>query len=192
MSETAPAGASPVRKTAHRKIILPRLLAMAGLAGAILFFVYDLVADALFEGEFGSPHFIIESIVFAAVSWALIVGAGDLIRLRARLERERRRTAWLSGVIAENIDDQMKEWGMTRSEKDIAWLIIKGYRFNEIARLRGVKETTTRLQATTLYAKAGVSGRAELVAEFILPLLSSLPKDAPSSRVDSAAQDEER
>ena len=160
------------------------------LAGAILFFGYDLVADALLEGEFGSPHFIIESFVFAGVSWALVFGAADLARLRRRLERERKRNEWLAGALAERIDIQMNEWEMTRSERDIAWLIIKGYRFTEIARLRGVKETTTRLQATHLYAKAGVSGRAELVAEFIQPLLSSLPESASSSDMSSPARDE--
>jgi len=64
---------------------------------------------------------------------------------------------------------------LTKGEKDIAWLVLKGYRFSEIARFRGVKESTPRLQATSIYAKAGVKGRAELVAEILQPLLVSIP-----------------
>ena len=165
---------------AHQKVILHRMLALGALAGAIVFFIYDLVADALLEGEFGSPHFVVEALVFCGVSWALVAGAGDLRRLRARLEREQKRNRLFSRVLAENIGTQMNEWKLTRSEREVAWLIIKGYRFSEIARLRGVQETTSRLQASTLYAKAGVSGRAEFVAEIIQPLLASIPGESPS------------
>ena len=76
---------------------------------------------------------------------------------------------------------------MTRSEKDTAWLIIKGYRFSEIAEIRNVKESTARLQATSLYAKAGVSGRAEFVAEMFLPLLLSATENPTDG--DDASQD---
>ncbi len=75
----------------------------------------------------------------------------------------------------------MEEWKLTRSEKDVAWLIIKGYRFSEIAKARGVRENTARLQATSLYSKAGVHGRAEFVAEIIQPLLISVQDDSPSN-----------
>ena len=145
---------------------------------AILFFVYDLVADTLFEDEFGSPHFVIELIVFVGVSMALVFSVRDLRRLRARLSREEQRNLWLSSALAESINDQMGEWQLTRSEKDVAWLIIKGYRFSEIAQTRGVKESTPRLQATSVYAKAGVSGRAEFVAEIFQPLLLSIPENS--------------
>ena len=151
------------------------MLALTALAGAILFFGYDLVVDALFEDEFGSPHFVIELIVFLGVSLSLIVGTRDLRRLRVRLDRETRRNKVFAGALADSINEQMEEWRLTRSEKDIAWFIIKGYRFSEIAQARSVKESTCRLQATSLYAKAGVSGRAEFVAEIIQPLLMSIP-----------------
>lgn len=155
------------------------MLALIALAGAIVFFVYDLVADVLFEGEFGSPHFVIELLVFIGVSMALVVGARDLRRLRARLARETRVNKALAGALVDTINEQMEEWRMTRSEKEVAWLIIKGYRFSEIADARGVKESTTRLQATSLYAKAGVSGRAEFVGEIIQPLFWSIPENDP-------------
>lgn len=154
-----------------------RMLALAMLALAMLFFAYDLFVDALFEGEFGSPHFVIEAFVFAAVSWTLVVNLRDLIGLRARLEQEQNRNRLLAGELATGIEEQMDAWRLTRSEKEVAWLIIKGFRFAEIADLRGVKENTTRLQASALYGKAGVSGRAEFVAEIVHQLLMPITED---------------
>ncbi len=160
-------------KRASRKEIRNRILALTALAAAILFFVYDLVVDVVLEGEFGTTHFVIELIVFAGVSMALVFGAYDLQKIRRRLKTEQKINKFFTQKLAESIEEQMDEWMMTRSEKDVAWLIIKGYRFSEIAAIRKVKESTARLQATSLYAKAGVSGRAEFVAEMFLPLLLS-------------------
>ena len=165
-----------------RKIIQRRLLALGTLTIAILFFLYDLTVDIVFENEFGTIHFIIELIVFLGITMALLFGARDLRQLRTRLDVEEKRRKAVSQGLADSIAEQMDEWGMTTSEKNVAWLIIKGYRFAEIAEARGVKENTTRLQATAIYAKAGVSGRAEFVAEIIQSLLLLLPDEKHASR----------
>ncbi len=154
-----------------KELSLSRQLGLAVMGLTILFFAYDLIVDAFVEGEFGTPHFTIEAVVFVAVSWTLAVNLRELVGLSKRLNQEVSRNQILAGELADGIDAQMQEWGLTRSEKEVAWLIIKGYRFAEIARLRQVKENTTRLQATTVYAKAGVNGRAEFVAEVIHQLL---------------------
>ena len=165
-----------------RKIIQRRLLALGALAIAILFFLYDLIVDAVIDDELGTTHFIIELIVFFGVTMALLLNARDLGRLRTRLDVEEKRNRAVSQGLADSIDELMDEWRMTGSEKDVAWLIIKGYRFAEIAEARGVKENTTRLQATAIYSKAGVSGRAEFVAEIIQSLLLLLPDEKHASR----------
>ena len=90
------------------------------MSAAIIFFCHDLIVDALFEGQFGSPHFILESIIFVAVSCVLVIDVRDLIRMDVRLEHERSRNKALSGALAECISAQMDEWRMTRSEKEVA------------------------------------------------------------------------
>ena len=181
-----------MRASSPSKVIVRRRrLEFAALTGAIVFFGYDLAADALLEGEFGSPHFIIESIVFVGITVALVITTRDLRGLRESLRHEAERNRAISGELAAVIGERMEEWRLTRSEKDVTWMIIKGYRFTEIAEARGSKESTCRLQATSLYAKAGVSGRAEFVAEIIQPLLMSIPsessprKDKPPIRLVS-------
>ncbi len=171
-------------------ILRNRMFALATIAGAIAFFVYDLVYDALFEDAFPSYHFFIELLVFIAVSAALLIGISDLVRLRSRLSREEQRNDMFSRALAQSIDLQMDEWKMTPSEKEVAWFIIKGYRFSEIAHARGVKATTSRLQATSIYAKAGVSGRSEFVAEIIQALMESIPEDNRSKDMTSPTEPE--
>ena len=170
-----------------RKEYFFRVQVLLMLAAAILFFAYDLLVDAIVKDEFLSSHFIIESIVFAGVSVVLVFSTLDLHRLRSRLRHEVKRNQLFSTVLADSIGDQMDEWRLTRSEKTVAWYIIKGYRFSEIANIRGVKESSTRLQATSVYAKAGVSGRAELVAEILQPLLLDVPGNIVHRNPESAS-----
>ena len=165
-------------KILPRNIVRNRMFALAIIAGAIAFIVYDLAYDAFLEGEFPSFHFFIELLVFIGASAVLLIGIRDLLQLRRQLSREERRNDMYSRALAKSIDLQLDAWGMSPSERDVAWFIIKGYRFSEIARMRGVKETTSRLQATSVYAKAGVRGRSEFVAEIIQSLLERLPEDA--------------
>ncbi|MCY4381853.1 MAG: LuxR family transcriptional regulator [Nitrospinae bacterium] len=165
------------------------ILRIGILLPAALFLVYDLITDAALEGEFASTHFIIEAIVFLFVLVVLIISLRDLADLRTRLQRERTRNKALAGELAAGIEVQMDGWKLTPSEREIAWMIIKGYRFAEIAELRQVKENTTRLQATALYAKAGVHGRGEFVAEIIHHLLAPVLEDSSSDEVHPARRE---
>jgi len=71
---------------------------------------------------------------------------------------------------------QFDEWRLTEAEKDVGLLLLKGFSMKEIAELRNVSERTARQQATTLYGKAGLNGRAALSAYFLEDVL--LPNDA--------------
>ncbi len=147
------------------------LLRLAMIVPVAAFLIYDLVVDAFVKEEVASTHFAIESIMFAAVLTILAIDLRELADLRARLQREKSRNRALAGEMAAGIETQMDEWNFTPSEKDVAWMIIKGYRFAEIAEMRQVKEGTARLQATSVYGKADVHGRAEFVAQIVQELL---------------------
>lgn len=70
-----------------------------------------------------------------------------------------------------SIDAQLGKWGLTKSEKEVAFLLIKGFSLKEIAEYRATAEKTTRAQATAIYAKSGLSGRSQLSAFFLEDLL---------------------
>lgn len=141
------------------------------LVSAALFFVYDLWGDIL-EGE---PwfHFALESAVFVlvviALSYEIITG----IRLRSLLSEHQQQLSELRGRFADKIKQQFQKWELTQSETEVAWLIVKGFSFEEIAYLREVKEKTVRQQATAVYSKSNTKSRNELTAVFIEDLLTA-------------------
>ena len=69
------------------------------------------------------------------------------------------------------IEQQLDAWSLTPAEKEIAFLLLKGFSFKEIAPVRGASERTVRQQALAVYAKSGLAGRAELAAFFLEDLL---------------------
>jgi len=69
------------------------------------------------------------------------------------------------------ITQQFADWNFTESEREVAWLLLKGLSLKEIAALRHTAEKTVRQQASTLYRKADVSGRHSFSAWFIEDLL---------------------
>lgn len=70
------------------------------------------------------------------------------------------------------IDEQFERWQLTPAEREVALLLLKGLSSKEIASVRETSERTARQQATAVYKKAGLSGRAELAAWFLEDLLA--------------------
>lgn len=77
---------------------------------------------------------------------------------------------YLEGL-SKSINNQLVSWGLTPSEKEVAFLLIKGFSLKEIAEFRKTAEKTARSQATSVYSKAGLSGRSQLSAFFLEDLL---------------------
>lgn len=69
------------------------------------------------------------------------------------------------------IEKQLLEWQLTPSEKEIAFMLLKGLSLKEIADVRSVSERTVRQQSISIYQKANLAGRAELSAFFLEDLL---------------------
>jgi DNA-binding CsgD family transcriptional regulator len=101
----------------------------------------------------------------------------DAARIQGRQWRDETRP-YLKGL-GEAIDRQFSTWKLTEAERDVGLLILKGLSLKEIAAARVTSERTIRAQARSVYAKAGLSGRAALSAFFLEDLL------APSEHVNS-------
>ena len=112
----------------------------------------------------------------------------DLVRTlevtRHDAERWRREAADLLRGLGAAIDQQFERWQLTPAEREVGLLLLKGLSHKEIAEVRSVSERTVRQQARSLYAKAGVSGRADLAAFFLEDLL--LPQTAPAGPASKA------
>ena len=96
----------------------------------------------------------------------------DAARIQGRQWRDETRTL-LKGL-GEAIDRQFVAWKLTEAEREVGLLILKGMSSREIASVRGTSERTIRAQAQSIYAKAGLSGRATLSAFFLEDLLAPI------------------
>jgi len=95
----------------------------------------------------------------------------DLARKNADLQHWKTAASNYIKGLSESIDAQFSLWNLTRAEKEVALLLLKGFSLRELAEVRGTSERTVRQQASRIYDKAGLRGRAELSAFFLEDLM---------------------
>jgi DNA-binding NarL/FixJ family response regulator len=131
----------------------------------------------------------------AALGLVLGVGFGAALLVRT-LRRNRAMEDQLreaSTAFAELLEDRFAGWGLTRSERDVAWFTVKGLTIAEIARLRRTSEGTVKAQSNAIYRKAGVGGRTQLLSLFIEDLIEGAPAGRePRGRRPALVADAER
>lgn len=91
-------------------------------------------------------------------------------------DRWRSRARTVLRGLGREIDRQFDAWELTPSEKEVALLLVKGHSHKRIAAMTDRSVRTVRQHASSVYAKADLSGRHELAAFFLEPLM--LPRDA--------------
>lgn len=186
----ASAVAWPVAPLRHRKPgVRPRSTALWVVVGlqAIfsLFFIWDIASGVLGlrrEPISWQTRELIE--IGAALGLALGVGLGAALLLRTvrrnrAVEHQLHRA---SSAFAALLEERFVEWGLTPSERDVAWFTLKGMSIAEIGRLRRTSEGTIKAQSNAIYRKAGVTGRTQLLSLFIDELLEARPTEVPSAR----------
>lgn len=82
--------------------------------------------------------------------------------------------------LSQTIDAQLTSWKLTSSEKEVAFLLLKGLSLKEVAETRKTTEKTARTQSISIYSKAGLAGRSELAAFFLEDLLPPVRGDEVS------------
>lgn len=143
----------------------------------------DLIIDAR-EGV-SVWHVLVEG----TLALASLIGTFLIIRSSLALKRSLVAEKKISGELQEEaekwrlkskkfldglssaIDDKLTAWNLTASEREVAFLLLKGFSLKEIADIRGTTEKTARTQSNSIYAKSGLSGRSELSAFFLEDLL---------------------
>lgn len=159
-------------------LVLAVLLGLIALAGGV-----DLLLDN--PTSWRSLHVLLEvAFLGLCLGTAAWLAAGwqrarsSLQDLQTRLAaRQEERDAWrdraqtfLQGL-GQAIDAQMETWRLTPTERETAFLLLKGYSHRQIADLTERSERTVRQHAVAVYRKSGLGGRAELSAFFLEDLL---------------------
>lgn len=164
-------------KREERWIIAGILAVVAILVGS------DILTDAR-EGVVLGHVFVEAMVAILALGGIFyLLRGGFHLRRRLRQEMEdfsafrREAEVWRADSkkyidgLAQAIDLQLTKWKLTVAEKEVAFLLLKGFSSKEIAELRKTTEKTARVQSMSIYAKAGISGRSELSAFFLEDLL---------------------
>ena len=143
----------------------------------------DLVADLSHGAD--TEHIVKEAAIVGisiiAIAW-LLLGLRqqrlEIRSLRQDLEALNRSQTTPRKYVLEArkklgnvVTRQFSEWMLTGSETEVGWLLLKGLSLKEIAVVRNTQEKTVRQQASSIYKKAGISGRHAFSAWFIEDIL---------------------
>lgn len=75
------------------------------------------------------------------------------------------------GEFFEMLNVQFDRWQLTEAERDVALLTVKGMTVSEIADLRNTSAGTVKSQNNSIYRKARVRSRTQLLGKLIDQLL---------------------
>lgn len=141
---------------------------------AATFFVADALIDTqLAPAQVPSDMSWFEAGVAAALFLGVWLGALQTRRLFMEADERERVITVARGAVGEIIIQRFAEWALTPAESDVALFALKGCTIAEIARMRGSAEGTVRAQLSQVYAKAGVSSQAMLMATFFDELIDT-------------------
>lgn len=148
---------------------------------------FDIITD-LEEGV-TSWHVLVEGLVIIAAAMGIIFLLTGTFKLKHKLDdqikfsrdlkieniRFKEQSKKYIDGLSQTIDEQLTLWNLTKSEKEVGFLLLKGFSFKEIAVVRNTTEKTARTQSASVYSKAGIANRSQLSGYFLEDLL--LPND---------------
>ncbi|HHJ13638.1 MAG TPA: DNA-binding response regulator [Gammaproteobacteria bacterium] len=163
---------------AREALLILFVLAVVAAASGV-----DLAADLAHGTD--TDHVVKEGLVLALSSltfgrllWRLQRQRAEIRGLRRELARAgegapapRRYVLEARKQLGDVVSRQFAEWGLTGSEREVGWLLLKGLSLKEIALVRNTQEKTVRQQASAIYRKSGVAGRHAFSAWFIEDIL---------------------
>lgn len=129
-------------------------------------FVADVFDDFREAGRL-SLHLNMELFANLGLIAGIVVEAAVLWALLRRQAHADRTIGAAQGAMAEMMSAQFDQWGLTPAEADVAAFTIKGFSVSETASFRGSSEATVKSHLNSVYRKAGVSGRSQLVSIFV-------------------------
>ncbi|GIX15705.1 MAG: LuxR family transcriptional regulator [Paracoccaceae bacterium] len=181
MDARAPLTGAPPRppRQAHARRAAMLAAGIAIQGACAVFFTFDVLRDLVQVGGMTeAAHHMIELVAVVGLVIGSAILMQELRHQRARIRRVEDQLRAASGAFAELMQERFRDWGLTPAEQDVALMAIKGLSIAEIARIRGRAEGTVKAQLNAIYAKAAVSGRAQLISLFVEELLEGVPAPA--------------
>ena len=155
-----------------RAAILWSLFALQAICCA--YFLMDITWDLLWPtsvNQFADSD-ILEALVTIALVLGLAFTGNELRQLLTRHDQLEDQIKIASGAFNEVMEARFKDWSLTSAEREIAILAIKGFSIAEMAALRETKQGTVKAQCASVYKKADVAGRLQLLSIFLDDLMA--------------------
>ena len=137
------------------------------------YFLVDILLDMIRPNTVGGlgDSDLIEGLVTLALFLGLAFTGYELYLLLRRQDQLDSQIKVASGAFSEVLETRFKSWVLTDAERDVAILAIKGFSIAEIAELRATKQGTIKAQCASVYKKAKVAGRLQLLSIFLDDLI---------------------
>jgi DNA-binding NarL/FixJ family response regulator len=162
------------------------------LSANLVYIVLDINSD--FAEKASLAHMIPEifcvvlsaaMILYSALQLKIQISARRILSTRLAASRSetvvwREKTEQLAKGLSDSIDLQFESWQLSKAEKEISLLILKGFANKEIAALRNTTEQTVKQQASNVYRKSGLGSRHQFSAFFLEDILAPRNNDDPT------------
>lgn len=149
----------------------------------LVLFWFDLAFDIKERDQI--EHIAVEFLIYAVLIYVAYVAfvfyhlgrqalddaSKNIDVTKHKLADAQQKNKQLQDGINASMQQTFIDWKLTIAEVDVAVLIVKGFSLVEIAHLRSTSERTVRDQAASIYHKAGLKNRIELMAYFVEDLL---------------------
>lgn len=110
-------------------------------------------------------------LLFGLISSVVLLWVASRRMLRINMQLDA-----AAGDFQAHVEKQFDDWRLTPSERVVALLVIKGFSNAEIARLRGTTESTIKSQVTSIFRKAKLTSRLQLVVCVIEDVVTAIPE----------------
>lgn len=150
------------------------------MVACVLFFTLDITLDIIriSQGEFiftpyDTTHFTLEIIAVICLFYAFLNVFERLRQARIQIDDSRSKLESLRQDFRSIFNDKCTNWGLTAAERDVAILLLKGLPLAEIAEARKTAIGTVKAQSSTIFRKASVRSRPELMSVILDDFLES-------------------
>lgn len=152
--------------------------ALIGLTALQAVLALYFLADGMEEmaDNPASLHSWIELPAALCLALGTVFTALTVRRTLRRLKEQDDALAEARRALRDAVERQFTLWSLSRAEHDVGLLALRGMDVAEIAEARGAAQGTVRAQLSRIYAKAGVTGRAQFAAFFVEGLLAEGPR----------------
>ena len=90
-----------------------------------------------------------------------------MLDIRTQLKSTIVKLTRVQSGIADLIEQHVVTCNLTKAEKSILWLLVKGFSVNEISEFRSVSSKTIHHLTASIFKKSGVKSRHELMGIFL-------------------------